>query len=312
MSLRRRLATIAPFGFIGLVLAATAVLATNGSGGSAGAAGFSRTVDRTSLPIGDGKVTYSGPRRGYVYACRSTRGGPGGGAQVEGPWIKGDGTFDQTAKPTVDGSVGWSNAWKKIWVKKRQRVIGGNGLPVGNTTGEYPVSPSDDAYQYDRNPNSIGSRSVRASLPRHPQRAERASCVSMGAIGYATNGVAIFNALDALERDAVAHEVQDHCDGHPQKEGVYHYHSIPDCLTKGESTKKASGLVGYALDGFPIYGPRGSGGRVLTNDDLDACHGKVSRVFFEGRWQRIYHYVATYEYPYTVGCFRGTPVADAT
>jgi hypothetical protein len=309
MSLRKRLATIAPFAFIGLVLTATALLATSSPTGSAGAAGFSRTVDRTSLPIGNGKVTYAGPRRGYVYACRSGFGGPGGGAQVEGPWIKDDGTFDQTAKPTVDGSVGWSNAWKKIWVKKRKRVIRGNGLPVDGTTGEFPVSSSDDAYQYDRNPNSIGARSVRAALPRHPKRAQRASCVSMGVIGYAKNGVAIFNALD---RDAVAHEVQDSCDGHPQKEGVYHYHSIPDCLTEGESTKKASGLVGYALDGFPIYGPRGNGGRILTNDDLDACHGKVSKVRFEGKWQRIYHYVATYEYPYTVACFRGTPVADAT
>lgn len=307
MSLRRRLLTYAPFAAIVAVLAATLAVAS-GPAGSAGAAGFSRTVDRTSLPIGDGKVTYSGPRKGYVYACRSL-GGPGGGAQVEGPWIKGDGTFDQTAKPTVDGSVTWSNAWKRIWVSKRKRVIKGNGLPVGNTTGEYPVSQSDDAYQYDRNPNSIGSRSVNARLPRHPKRARGASCVPMGTIGYARNGVAIFNALDALDRDAVAHEVQDHCDGHPQKEGVYHYHSIPDCLTGKESKKRASRLVGYALDGFPIYGPRGSNGRVLTNDDLDACHGKVSKVYLEGRWQRIYHYVATYEYPYTVGCFRGTPVS---
>jgi len=312
MSFRRRLTSIAPFGFIGLVLALSALVANGGSTGSAGAAGFSRTVDRTSLPIGDGKVTYSGPRKGYVYACRNNLGGPGGpggGAQVEGPWIKGDGTFDETAKPTVDGSVSWSSAWRKIWVKKSKRVIRGNGLPVGQTTGEYPVSSSDDAYQYDRNPNSISSRSVRASLPRQPKRAERSSCVPMGVIGYAKNGVAIFNALDALDRDAVAHEVQDRCDGHPQKEGVYHYHSIPDCLTKKESKKKASGLVGYALDGFPIYGPRGNGGRILTNSDLDACHGKVGKVYFEGRWRRMYHYVATYEYPYTVGCFRGAPVS---
>ncbi len=309
MSLRRRLVTFAPFAAIAAVLAATMAVATAGSTGSAGAAGISRSVSRTSLPIGDGKVTYSGPRKGYVYACQSGLGGPGGGAQVEGPWIKDDGSFDQTAKPTVDGSVTWSSAWKKIWVSKKKRVIKGNGLPVGQTTGEFPVSSSDDAYQYDRNPNSISSRSVNASLPRHPKRAGEASCVPMGVIGYAKDGVAIFNALDALDRDAVAHEVQDHCDGHPQKEGVYHYHSIPDCLTAKESTKKASGLVGYALDGFPIYGPRGGNGRILTNDDLDACHGKVSKVYFEGRWQKIYHYVATYEYPYTLSCFRGTPVS---
>ncbi|MEZ5076679.1 MAG: YHYH protein [Solirubrobacterales bacterium] len=309
MSLRRRLLTFAPFGAIAAVLAATFAIAGGGSAGSAGAAGILRSVDRTSLPIGDGKVTYSGPREGYVYACQNP-GGPGGGAQVEGPWIKEDGTFDKTAKPTVDGSVSWGSARRKIWISKKKRVIEGNGLPVGNATGEYPVSPSDDAFRYDRNPNSVGSRSVKVSLSRHPKRAKQASCVPMGVIGYAKNGVALFNALDALDRDAVAHEVQDRCEGHPQKESVYHYHSIPDCLTKKESKQKASGLVGYALDGFPIYGPRGNSGRILTNDDLDACHGKVGKVYFEGRWQRIYHYVSTYEYPYTVGCFRGTPVTD--
>jgi hypothetical protein len=119
--------------------------------------------------------------------------------------------------------------------------------------------------------------------------------------------VAIFDALDAEDRDAVAHEVQDSCGGHPQQQGVYHYHAIPSCLTEGESKKKPSGLVGYALDGYPIYGPRGAGGKLLTDADLDACHGQTSRVWFEGRWQRIYHYNATLEYPYTLGCFHGTP-----
>ena len=131
----------------------------------------------------------------------------------------------------------------------------------------------------------------------------------MGAIGIAKNGVAIFNALDALERDAVAHEVQDECSGHPERSGTYHYHDIPDCLTEGESTHKASGLVGWALDGYPIFGPRGHGGKLLTNEDLDACHGQKSKVYYEGRWQKIYHYNATLEYPYTLGCFRGTPAS---
>jgi len=119
--------------------------------------------------------------------------------------------------------------------------------------------------------------------------------------------VAIFDALDALDRDAVAHEIQDRCDGHPQMSGVYHYHSIPSCMTGKESKKRHSGLVGFALDGFPIYGPRGDSGKLLANDDLDACHGQVGRIWLDGRWRRTYHYHATLEYPYTLGCYRGTP-----
>lgn len=263
------------------------------------------------LPIGDGKVTTSGPRRGYVYACRTGMAPPGGaGAFAEGPWIRGDGTYDLTAKATVDGSVRWSSATFKDVRSGAKRVLSGNGLPTKQTTGEFPIAASDDAYRYDRNPNSIRPQSERYSLPLHPKPARSAGCLSGGPIGVAKNGVAIFNGLDAEDRDAVAHEVQDACGGHPQQQGMYHYHSIPACLTAGESTHRASGLVGFALDGYPIYGPRGAGGRLLSNEDLDACHGRTSKVLFEGRPQRIYHYNATLEFPYTLGCFHGTAVSS--
>ena len=300
-----------PLGLCALVTALTAVA----MGGVSIGAGTSSATNPTALPIGDGKVTTAGPRRGYVYSCGSgfaggpPGGGPGGpgGAQVEGPWITGDGTYDLTAKATVDGSVRWRNAKLRKRTSRSRRTISGNGVPRGHVTGSFPIQASDDAYAYDRNPNSIRTQSVRYSLPRNPKRAEQASCLPMGAIGIATNGVAIYNALDGLERDAVAHEVQDRCGGHPQMSGQYHYHSIPDCLTRKQSTKRHSGLVGFALDGFPIYGPRGAGGKLLDNDDLDACHGHVGRVKLDGRWRRTYHYHATLEYPYTFGCFRGTP-----
>ena len=111
-----------------------------------------------------------------------------------------------------------------------------------------------------------------------------------------TNGVELFNALDAQKRDAVAHEEQDACGGHPGPNGAYHYHAISPCIrTSGSST-----LVGYALDGFGIYVEPGA-----TDADLDACHGRTSTVLWNGKPTRIYHYVATAEYPYTLGCFRG-------
>ena len=48
--------------------------------------------------------------------------------------------------------------------------------------------------------------------------------------------------------------------------------------------------------------------RELTDADLDACHGRVSPVMWNGKRVAIYHYVLTREYPYTIGCFKGTPV----
>jgi YHYH protein len=254
------------------------------------------------LPLGDGKVS-SSPRVGYVDACRQ---GPGrqGGADHAGSWIHGS-TFDETAKPTVNGHVRWPG---KISVKVEgsKLVITGNGLPKGATTGIFPISPSDDAYAYDRNPNSILSQTLSVTLPAKPKVAAKASCLPMGAIGVAVDGVAIFNALDDANRDAVAHEIQDSCNGHPQMSGIYHYHSIPTCLT-GTTVKSQEELVGYAFDGFPIFGPRDSNGKLLTDADLDACHGHVGWVTLRGKRVRIYHYNATLEYPYTLGCFKGTP-----
>jgi hypothetical protein len=265
----------------------------------------SSPTDPARLPVGDGKVSTSGPRRGWVYSCQAGNPG-GGGAFRDGPWIKGDGTFDLTAKAHVDGSRIWPGRFRvKMGAK---RVISGNGLPVKTPTGTFPVPSTDDAYQYDRNPNSIQAQSVRASLPAKPKAAARPSCLPMGPIGYAVNGVAIFNALDALGRDAVAHEVLDRCDGHPERSGTYHYHHIPDCLLKGASTKAPSKLVGWALDGYPIFGPRGARGKLFTDTDLDVCHGRVGWVVINRKRVRTYYYVATLEYPYTLGCFHGTPV----
>jgi len=104
--------------------------------------------------------------------------------------------------------------------------------------------------------------------------------------------------------------VQDECDGHPNPSG-YHYHAASDCvLADLDSGTGQSKLIGYALDGFGIYGPRDENGNELTSEDLDECHGITSRVKFNGKWQTIYHYVATVDYPYTVGCYRGTAASD--
>jgi len=285
-----------------------AVLACGGSSPETRTSGTTSSprdsVTGAALPLGDGKVSTE-PRRGYVWSC--TPGNPNApGAQVAGPWISGSWWYP-ARKVHVGGDVQWPKARYAVTVKGDRRVITGNRLPVNQGTGVFPVASSDPASAFDRNPNRIVAAPVRAVLPARPKLAARPSCLGFGAVGILNDGVLLFDALDAQGRDAVAHEVLDRCDGHPAPGGVYHHHDVPSCLLR-TATGRAT-LVGYAFDGFGIYVERDSAGRLPTDADLDACHGRTSVVPWNGAPTRIYHYDATAEYPYTIGCFRGDSAA---
>ena len=261
-------------------------------------------VDLTHLEVGDGKYSTS-PQVGYVYSCMTSFNG--GGASGTGNWINADGTWDATKKAVVDGSVSWPGSFT-ISIQGDQRIFTGNDLP-DHPTGTFPIDPSDDAYAVDRNPNTIQEQSITLSLPVTPTAAVQPNCVG-GEVGIMLSGVVIFSAFDAEGRDAVAHEVQDNCDGHPQVSGFYHYHSLSDCI-EDTATSGHSALVGYAFDGYGIYGYYGEDGAEVENEDLDECHGHTHTVEWEGKTMEIYHYHATHEFPYVVGCFHGEPAVRA-
>jgi hypothetical protein len=259
-----------------------------------------------SLPLGDGHIS-AAPQVGYLFSCQTQFNGRG--AMHTGEWVQGD-TWIPSRKPAVQGSVSWPGSAISIDLEGGKRVIRANDLPK-HPTGIFPIQPSDPAYQFDRNPNSIQSQRILLTLPMEPTAAAVPTCVPMGMIGFALDGVAIFNAVDAAGHDAVAHEVQDQCDGHPQHEGQYHYHGPSPCMTDAAGAAgKHSDLVGYALDGYGIYGLHGEDGKVLHDSDLDACHGHTHAVMWDGKLTVIYHYHLTPEYPYTLGCFHG--VVDAS
>lgn len=268
---------------------------------TASAAGDPSGVDLTALPVGDGRYSTS-PRSGYIYSCQTSFNG--GGAGTQGPWFNGDGTWDLTKKVSVDGSVNWAHELA-VTVSGDSRVFSGNNLP-NHPTGTFPISSSDDAYQYDRNPNSISDQDVAFTLDATPTELSSPECVG-GAVGYMLTGGYLFNGFDAGGRDAVAWEVQDRCDGHPQNTGVYHYHSLSSCA-EGGSSGGHSALLGYAFDGFGVYGRFGADGELVTNDDLDACHGRTHPIQWDGATRAMYHYHSTYEFPYSVGCFRGDAI----
>ena len=257
-------------------------------------------INMHALPLGDGKVSTS-PRIGYIYSCNTEF--RQGGADHAGSWIDGD-TWDAGEKVSVEGNVTWSTATFTIATQGTTRVLTGNELPVNSATGIFPISSSDPAYQYDRNPNAISPHTLSATLPINPVLGTP-QCVPMGIIGIALNGVPIFNGLDDGGRDAVAHEIQDSCNGHPQQTGVYHYHGPSSCIPGAD---KPNTLVGYAFDGFGIYSDIDTNGNQYTNSDLDVCHGTTSQINWDGKNVVMYHYVMTQEYPYTIGCFRGSKI----
>jgi|GEM_PF-481054 len=262
------------------------------------------SIDLTQLPLGDGKYTLMGPQKGYIYLASPPRGGDG--AYKQGEWINtSEGTFDMTQKAVVDGAVKWESELT-IELKGKDRILTGNRLP-DHATGRFPIDPSDDAYRYDRNPNSIKEKLFQVVLPAKPLEASKASPVTPGAIGVMLTGSLIFNGLDAAGRDAVAHETQDGCYGHPEKDGSYHYHNLSACVDD-PLTGKHSKLVGYALDGFGIYGKYGENGKLVTNEDLDSFHGHSHLIEWDGERVEMYHYHTTVEFPYTIGAFKGTPV----
>jgi YHYH protein len=252
-------------------------------------------LDPQKLPLGDGKISTTTAQKSSIFLCNLMQGG--GGAFRAGEWIQGT-TWDLTKKTQVSGDVKWANAKIDFTLDGNTRKVSGNGFPLHNT-GVFPVAPSDKAYQYDRNPNSIRQQNVNYTFPANPTEAAKPACMQ-GVVGIALSGVAIFNGLDALNRDAVAHELQDKCNGHPEREGRYHYHGYSPCISGTNS-----GLVGYIFDGFGIYNLV-ENGRELTNADLDECHGHKHRIEWDGKPTEMYHYHFTQEYPYSVGCFKGT------
>ena len=72
--------------------------------------------------------------------------------------------------------------------------------------------------------------------------------------------------------------------------------------------QESDGLVGYAADGFGIFGMT-ENGVAVTNDELDVCHGHTHAIMWDGVQLSQYHYHVNDEFPYTLGCFRGTPTS---
>lgn len=105
----------------------------------------------------------------------------------------------------------------------------------------------------------------------HPTKAASPQCVTP-VVGLAANGIPIDDGFDEDGNDSAAVETQDICHGHPNVPNGYHYHSLSPCLLSKKSLTHTT-QVGWALDRYGIYVEYNAKGQLLTDNDLDACHG---------------------------------------
>lgn len=212
-----------------------------------------------------------------------------------------------TTSPT--GITAIPDVYKKIY-GATDMYISGNYLVIKATSLPDHKSPyylgtkwasKYEAYNgtdpnYSVNPNTIAESDLTYKIPLNPVVATNHQATPGGPIGVSLNGVPLFNQYNG-QNAPLTNEINsfDQYGGHPQMQGLYHYHAEPTYLT---TQKGKDAMIGFLLDGFPVYGPL-ENGKTIVNSDLDVYHGhfSVTTDYPKG----IYHYHITAAEPYING-----------
>ena len=240
----------------------------------------------------------------------------------------------------------------KTYTSGRYRYIVSNGIP--SVHGIFPD-------KYDR--NYIMAQKYKFRMPIEPRTNDSITPLNY-CFGITVEGVPLipFDAewwkndpssgwhFVALAKNKLSPNLGiDHANGHVHPIGVYHYHGLSKPLLQklsgGTSKPTKMILVGYAADGFPIYGKYGyadansiksplialkssyqlkQGNRpksgppgkydgtfiqdyqyVKGSGNLDQCNGRYGVT--PDFPNGTYYYVMTESFPHIGRCFRGTP-----
>lgn len=276
---------------------------------------------------GAGTSTSSGGQGGAGSTASSGSNGAGGGASS---CPQADTMLDVSKAPGAGGT--YEKPSVTAACTDTMFIVDSNGMPTYTfvATTPNPLKPVQVHWEITRTPKE---EPTTTSLPL------------LATIGFSVNGLPIFTPNEAGQPadqaygDPIYNGIMDPCFGHTADQ--YHYHSLLEkCLIDGGLVDKpwmnadppggsGSPIIGWALDGFPIYGPR---------ECADAACSKVS--VMQSGYEKIgdpktnawdayaykdhagdptfldecnghhgpdgdYHYHATSGFPYVIGCFRG-------
>lgn len=175
--------------------------------------------------------------------------------------------------------------------------------PINNSMYEAFSGPTFNDSSFIRAPGNIITQNITLKIPPNPVAATVHQNTPMGVIGVALDGVPFFNqyAAGGVGIGAEIHGFDQYW-GHPQMTGMYHYHVEPKYLTTVYASRSA--LVGFLLDGFPVYAPLEANGSTPANLDVYHGHTHATAEYPGGTYH--YHFSATAPYLNGNG-FYGTP-----
>lgn len=224
--------------------------------------------------------------------------------------------------------AGNMSAWlKRGWLDDHGKIIDqdryvADNVLIGFTqthlvmhTHNLPNHPTavfpDVTRSLDGNPNYIQEQNLTYYLPLEPRMNPRRramtgyndrNVMNPGPIGVATNGVVFFDPYDADTVPALWR--LDRCCGHPSPMSQYHYHKYPVCVKSpwADNGEGHSPLIGFAFDGFPLYGPYESAG-VMAKDLEENPLNEFNVHYDEARgW---HYHVTPGKFPHIIGGYWG-------
>jgi phosphatidylethanolamine-binding protein (PEBP) family uncharacterized protein len=145
-----------------------------------------------------------------------------------------------------------------------------------------------------------------APIKLHPNKADTLTTID-AAVGVAVNGVPIYDYSSQGELDVYNYDEKhdtlalgqlDNCGGHAGRGDDYHYHVAPTCMIDTMKNKTSNPIIGWAYDGYPLYGNHNPDGSSINTSELDVCNGQADDTFG-------YRYQTSTTPPYIIQCLVG-------
>ena len=231
--------------------------------------------------------------------------------------------------PDLSGSIGAGEEYAMpdvvVECTDTELVVTSNGMP------SYTFEPLT--------PNALTEQAWVWKVPLKPTVAANTTSIVdvLGTLGFTTTGLPIYGPTEGPQPateafgDPIYNGILDTCGGHTGYNADYHNHAL---YADVYCNLTSSFIIGYALDGFPIYNSVGCldvdctqtaqfvSGYDMTGDPtsyawkaytynstgktnvLDECNGRIGP-------DGTYRYHATDAFPYIIGCFSGTSTAQS-
>jgi hypothetical protein len=189
-------------------------------------------------------------------------------------------------------------------------VVSSNGIPDYTYIESSPGTPAEVNLTFNIRATPVWTE-ILTDVP------------ALGSAAVALNGVAIYGPTEAVGGDVLSLVgALSECGSHNGPTG-FHIHlfgtsSATDCIFTPEEVAAEPQLLGYALDGYPIYTGKNfyTSSWALTDDSLFASDTWSAHSFTEGSGDLdqcngltdadgSYAYYTTDSFPYILGCYHG-------